>query len=82
MPTLTKRVQVLLSPEQWSRLQAIAHAQRRSLGALVRKAVEEVYLQPEECGKLAAVERMAALRLPVADWEQMERESARGCAIE
>jgi hypothetical protein len=82
MSTLTKRVQVLFSAEQFSRLQAIAQAQGRSLGALVREAVEETYFQQEERGRLEAVQRMAALRLPVADWEQMERESARGCAVE
>jgi hypothetical protein len=82
MPTFTKRVQVLFSPEQLTRLQAIAEAQGESLGSLVRKAVEEVYLRHETEEKLAAVRRMASLHLPVSDWEQMERESVRGCLVE
>jgi predicted transcriptional regulator len=75
MPGLTKRVQILLSPEQFSRLQEIAKTEGESLGALIRKALEEVYLEREQQDRLAAVREMAALRLPVADWEQMERES-------
>lgn len=78
MATLTKRVQVLFSPQQVARLEAIAREQGESLGGVIRKAVEQVYFQPEREARLKAVERMAALRLPVADWEQMERESMPG----
>jgi hypothetical protein len=82
MPTFTKRIQVLVSPEQHTRLQAIAQTQGESVGALVRKAVEEVYLRPEQQERMAAVQQMAALALPVADWEQMERESVGGYLVE
>lgn len=75
MPTFTERVQVLLSVEQVMRLRAIAQAQDASLGALIRNAVDEIYLRPEQTARMEAVRRMAALSLPVADWEQMERES-------
>ena len=82
MPILTRRVQVLFSSDEVIRLQAIARAKGESLGALIRKAVEEVYLQHEQQERLDAVQRMAALSLPVTDWEQMERESMRGCPLE
>jgi hypothetical protein len=75
MPTYTERLQVLLSLEQLTRLRTIAQAQDESVGALIRKAIEEVYLHPEQATRLDAVQRMAALSLPVSDWEQMERES-------
>jgi hypothetical protein len=75
MSTYTERVQVLLSLEQVTRLRVIAQAQDESMGALIRKALEEVYLRPEQAVRLDAVQRMAALSLPVSDWEQMERES-------
>lgn len=78
MSALSKRVQVLFSPEQVTRLQAIARAQGESLGSLIRKAVEDTYLRHEQQRRLDAVRRMAALSLPVADWEQMERESVEG----
>ena len=54
-PSLTERVQVLLSPDQVTRLRAITRERGKSMGAL---------------------------DLPVADWEQMERESMRGCQVE
>lgn len=78
MSALSKRVQVLFSPEQVTRLQAIARAQGETLGSLIRKAVEDTYLRHEQQRRLDAVRRMAALSLPVADWEQMERESVEG----
>jgi hypothetical protein len=72
---LTSRVQVLFEPSQLHRLQALAEAEGRSVGALIRAAVERTYLEGNRADRLAAVERMAAMSLPVADWEQMERES-------
>jgi predicted DNA-binding protein len=81
MPTLTRRVQVLLSPSQYERLQALARSHGTSIGALIRRAVEKFYLQPEEPQRLQAAQGLAALQLPVADWEQMERESMRGCDV-
>jgi hypothetical protein len=75
MPSLTKRVQVLLSPEQFARLRTIARTEGESLGAIIRRAVDEVYFQHEGQERLEVVRRMAAMSLPVSDWEQMERES-------
>jgi hypothetical protein len=79
---LTRRVQVLFSPDQMARLQAIAQAKGESVGVLIRKAVEAVYLHHEPEKRREAVKRLAALSLPVSDWEQMERESMPGCAPE
>ena len=72
---LSARVQVLFDPAQVARLQAIAESEGRSVGALIREAVERTYLDRDRAERLAAVDEMARLRLPVADWEQMERES-------
>ena len=72
---MTARVQVLFEPSQVSRLQAIAEAEGKSVGALIRAAVERVYLEGDRARRLAAVAKMAEMSLPVADWEQMERES-------
>ena len=82
MSILSRRVQVLFSPDQITRLQAIAQAEGESVGALIRKAVETVYLHEEPEKRRQAVKRMAALSLPVSEWEQMERESMPGCAVE
>lgn len=82
MPTLTKRVQVLLEPPQFARLEEIAKVRKSSVGALIREAVEKEYFRTDRKERLAAVERMAAMTLPVADWEQMERESIGGSALD
>ena len=72
---LSARVQVLFEPAQVARLQAIAEREGRSVGALIREAVERTYLDRDRAERVAAVDQMARLSLPVADWEQMERES-------
>jgi hypothetical protein len=75
MATLNKRVQVLFSAAQYARLREIARARGESIGSLVRQAVQKQYLDTSHEERLAAVDEMATLHLPVSDWEQMERES-------
>jgi hypothetical protein len=82
MSILSRRVRVQFSPDQVIRLQAIAQAKGESVGALIRKAVETVYLRHEPEKRREAVQRMASLSLPLSDWEQMERESMPECAME
>jgi hypothetical protein len=82
MAALAKRVQILFMPEQWAHLQRLGKAEGKSVGALVREAVARAYSQGEAPERLAAVQRMASLRLPVSGWEEMERESMRGCDVE
>ena len=72
---LSARVQVLFDPAHVARLQAIAESQGCSVGALIREAVERTYLDRDRAERVAAVDQMARLSLPVADWEQMERQS-------
>ena len=75
MSSSATRVEVEFAPEQLTQLQSIAQARGESLDSLIQKAVEEVYLQHERQERLEAVHCIAAFRLAVADWEQMERES-------
>ncbi len=81
MQTHTKRFQILLRPYLWNRLQALAQERRTSVAALVRAAVEQVYFPDQSAAApLDAVQKLAAMNLPVSDWEQMEAESvAAGC---
>ncbi len=44
----TKRVQVLMAPEEYERLERAAKQQRVSVGDLIRSAVREQYLRAEE----------------------------------
>lgn len=77
MPPLTERVQVLCSQEQVRQLKEIAELEGSSVGELIRRAVEKVYLRQRQQDAREAVRRMAVMSLPVGDWEQMKRESVR-----
>ncbi|MCX6044358.1 MAG: hypothetical protein NT075_04545 [Chloroflexi bacterium] len=81
MTTLTKRVQVLFPEPLWQNLLYQAQLRNRSVGALIREAVEQVYFvdETQKTARSRIIDEIAAMELPVADWEQMEREStARG----
>ena len=81
MATLTKRVQVLLDPFQYQRLDEIARQRNRSVGALIREAIDQVYLQDAVAERVASVRALAAMELQAADWEQMERESVEEISV-
>lgn len=78
---LTKRVQVLFPEDLWQGLLSRSHQQNRSVGELIREAVVRVYFgeerDNEQTKRMQIVKDLAALELPVADWEQMEQESTR-----
>ncbi len=75
MPTLTQRIQLLLTEAQYRELRRIAQRQGRSMGALIREAIEKEFSRSAQERAIAAVEELASLSLPVASWEEMERES-------
>lgn len=72
---LTKKTTILFSPELHARLQRLAKQQGMSLGELVRSACERQYGLASADERLAAVEALAALELPVGSPEEMARES-------
>lgn len=72
---LTKKTTILFSPELHEQLSRLAEHQGTSLGELVRRACELQYgLVPPDT-RLEAVRELASLSLPVADPEEMERQS-------
>jgi len=73
MPKYNKRTQVLLSEAQYERLMREAEARGESLGSLIRDAVDQVYGDDRQ-QKQQLVEEIAAMNLPVDDWETMEEE--------
>ncbi|HYO48017.1 MAG TPA: hypothetical protein VEY33_15180 [Gemmatimonadota bacterium] len=75
----TKRAQVLMEPDEYERLEAIATEQGIAVAELIRIAVRERYLlTPEDRRRL--VEEILGLDLPAIDWDEAEDEviEARG----
>jgi predicted transcriptional regulator len=77
MHMLSERTQVLLTKEQRARLDRIAADRHMSLGAVIREAID-AYAAPRGKSRGEAVDRLASLGAPVADWETMKREIATG----
>jgi hypothetical protein len=73
----TERTQVLLSPEQLRRVKRVARQERRSVGAIIREAVD-AYVGPPTHERRAALERLMALEAPVDDWEVMKAQILAG----
>jgi hypothetical protein len=80
MSKYQKKIQVLLTEEQFRDLSQIAARQKKKLGTLVREAIEEYHLKQAKQRRIAeAVDRLLALpEVPAPeDWEQFEEELAR-----
>jgi hypothetical protein len=69
----SERTQVLLSPEQAQKLKQIAAREGRSVGAVIRDAVDS-YVDPGRDARRRAVEHLISMELPVDDWDVMKRE--------
>ena len=74
MAVRMKRTQILLPEEQYRRLQEEAASWRCSLGHLVREAVAKTYLLPPKTARQKAARRLVKMKLPVEDWEEMEKQ--------
>jgi hypothetical protein len=72
---LTKKTTILFPPELHDRLTRLAANRGTSLGDLVRQACESEYGEPTQEEKIAAVRRIAALKLPVGSPRRMKQES-------
>ncbi len=73
----TERTQVLLTTEQRRRLELRASAEQRSMGAVIRDAID-AYVGLSERTRLDAAEDLLQTEAPVADWEEMKAEIVRG----
>ncbi len=77
MVGLTKRVELLLEPEQYARLEEIARARKESVGSLIRRAVVQEYLQPVQQQKRAALERLLRQEIDLGAWERAKEDVGR-----
>ena len=71
MCMFSERTQVLLSPEQLARLKRIAERDGKSVGAVIREAVDS-FVDAEPDRRREALKRMFAMNAPVDDWEVMK----------
>lgn len=76
MCMFSERTQVLLSPEQVAKLKRIAARDGRSLGAVIRDAVDS-YGDPGDDARRRAAQAINAMNLPVDDWEVMKTQILR-----
>jgi len=67
----SERTQVLLSPEQLARLKRIAARDGKSVGAVIRDAVDEFIVAKPDIRR-QAVREMLGMNAPVDDWEVMK----------
>ena len=67
----SERTQVLLSPEQLARLKRIAERDGRSVGSVIREAVDS-FVEAEPDRRQRALARLLAMDAPVDDWEVMK----------
>jgi len=75
MPKYSKKIQVLLTEDQYKAMEEISTKRKKKVGFLVREAVEEYYLKNKKKQEIAdAVDRLLSLpEVPVPDdyqeWE-------------
>ena len=75
----SERTQVLLTPTQRERLQRIANRESRSLGAVIRDAID-AYTLPRARPRDEALRSLMRLDAPVDDWDRMKADIARGAS--
>jgi hypothetical protein len=80
MAKYLKKVQVLLTDQQFKDLGEIASKSHKKIGTLVREAIEEYHLKKRKQKEIAeAVDRLLSLpEVPAPEnWEEFEKELAR-----
>lgn len=78
MRTLTKKTTILFAPDLYRQLETLAEASKTSVAMLIRQAVIQQYFLVDRKKRLAAVQALRKMDLPVADWPAMEGEIAKG----
>ena len=73
---LTRRVGVLLEPEQYSVLQDLARQRRKSVASLIREAVEREYLIPTREERLEAWRRIVSQEIDFGEWDDIKKAMA------
>ena len=77
----SERTQVLLSVDQRRRLERIAKHEGKSVGAVIREAIER-FASDSSSATVGDLETIFSLGLPVGDWSEMKAEIIRGATSE
>lgn len=72
----SERTQVLLSPEQLARLKRIATRDGRSVGSVIREAVDS-FVETAPDSRDRALRSIMSMNAPVDDWEVMKAQIMR-----
>jgi predicted transcriptional regulator len=72
----SERTQVLLSPEQLARLKRIAARDGRSVGSVIRDAVDS-FVEAAPDSRERALRSIMSMNAPVDDWEVMKEQILR-----
>ena len=75
MCMFSERTQVLLSREQRERLERLAAREGRSVGSVIREAIES-YTAVGPRSRTEAAEALIAMNEPVGDWAEMKADIA------
>ena len=74
----SERTQVLLSKRQLAEAKRRARREHKSVGAVIRDAVDLYLGTPTDQERQAALERLFAVNAPVDDWPVMKAQIERG----
>ena len=79
MATYTKRVQTMLTDDQFATLERLSRETSEPISLLIRAAIEKVYFEQERRARReAALASLLSLNAPVSDWPEMEQEIIEG----
>lgn len=74
---LKKRVEILFDPTEYRRLEQKARTEKRSVGSVVREAVEKYVIRPTDEERRKAFEWLRSQEMDIdSDWEQVKKEIA------
>ena len=74
----SERTQVLLSKRQLAELKRRAKREKKSVGAVIRDAVNAHLEMPNDDERQAALEHLFSLNAPVDDWPVMKAQIEKG----
>jgi hypothetical protein len=75
----TRRAQILMEPDEFRRLQALARKRKTSVADLIRQAVREAYLRPQP-DRGPIVDAILGMRIAMPDWASLRDDVERGHA--